>query len=155
MKKMLPLALALSLIISMLGLPVYADDSSGVYSEVIEFDGGYYCVKTVYELSNSSTYTTSNAKTKSGYATIEMFNNSNDLVATLTVYGTFTYDGRTATATHASCDYNISMNGWNCTSADSYCSGDTAYAKATFEKLLLRDINATVTLTCSPSGVLS
>ena len=155
MKKVFSLVLAFALIFSVSGLAAYADNSSIISFEVIEDNDEYYVVKTVYEESNFSLYSVNSTKTKSGYATIEMYNKSNELIATLTVYGTFTYNGKTSKATMASCDFDIFMSGWSCTAANSYCSGDTAYATATFEKFLARDIDATVTLTCSPSGVLS
>lgn len=155
MKKFVSLFAVLCIIFSMTGIAVYADADNAVDQEIIYFDDGSYIVKTIYQDNVPATRSANVVRTTSGHATVDAYNTFGKLILSLSVYGTFEYDGTTAEATAASCRYDIVQSGWTCTASNAYCSGPTAYATATFEAFLASDINGTVTLTCSPTGVLS
>lgn len=72
----------------------------------------------------------------------------------LTVIGTFTYNGSTAAATSASYNYQIYNSDWSVNSAGARCSGNKAIAEGTFSGGVFTR-SATVTLSCSADGVLS
>ncbi len=155
MKKIVPLFIAFCLFFSLAGISVNAESSQPVSQETVYSDNGFYIVKTVYQDESTALQSVNAVKVKSGHATIDAYNSSHELIVSLTVYGTFEYDGKSAEAVSASCSYDMVQSGWRCTSSDAYCSGSTAYATAVFKAFLAPTIDATVTLTCSPTGVLS
>lgn len=154
-KRFIAFLFSLSMVFSMLSLAVLADNE---YSSehVIYLDDGYYIVYNISEnapaLQPSSTNVT---RQKSGSAIGKLYDSSDTLIISLTVNGTFEYDGIKAEAISASYSYNVYSGGWTFESGNAYCDGDTAIATATFGKFLMRDKSLTVTLTCSPTGVLS
>lgn len=149
MKKLVSAVLLVALALSVSCLPALAYDGQE-RDEVIYLDDGYYMIVSVNEEQPLT-----RASVKSGSKVGNLYNGRDELVAVFTLRGTFTYNGRIAEATSASCSYSIKVSGWKCTASDAYYKGDTAYGEATFEKFLLPDAIAYLTLTCSPSGVLS
>ena len=122
---------------------------------VTYLEDGSYIVKTISEVQQVSIFAVSATRTKSGTATQEYYNSSDELMWELSVHGTFTYDGSSAEATDADCSYDVYSSSWSCRSASASCSGATARATGTFRHLGVFSETATVTLTCSPSGTLS
>lgn len=155
MKRIISFFFAVAMIFSVSCVSVFADDSTLVSCETVYFEDGSYMVKTVREDISVQPNSIQAVKTKSGSATVDTYNASGDRVVSVTVRGSFRYDGSSAEAITASCSYNIIQSGWSCVSSDAYCDGPTAFANAVFEKFLLRDLDVTATLTCSPDGVLS
>ena len=94
-------------------------------------------------------------RTISGRNVSSLYSASDELIANVTVRGTFEYDGRRAEAIRSSYDYEIFAGGWSFDSGRSYFEGATATAEVTFSRFLARDTTVIVTLTCSPNGVLS
>ena len=104
----------------------------------------------VYQSSFSrATNAAAGAKSGKGYSS------DGELLWELIVHGTFTYDGTTATATQASYSYNIYNSAWKLKSAEAYCSGNQAIAEGKFNGGLFLNRSTSITLTCSPTGVLS
>lgn len=102
--------------------------------------------------------TNSRATTKSGSKTKEYQNSSGETLWSVTVTGTFSYDGTTSSCTKVSHSAVAYSSGWSIKSSSSSKSGNTATADATATyKLLLisKDYSMTVSLSCSPQGVLS
>ena len=134
---------------------VNAATHENVSTEIVYLDNGYYCVFETVEgeehaIARSTTYT------KSGSRTARLYNNAGELALSLTVHGNFSYNGATATATSASYTYSIEKNSWKFDSGNASRSGATVTATATFKYLLIFDTETlTVSLTCSPTGVLS
>lgn len=120
-------------------------------SEITVFEDGSY-METTLIVSQASTLSTS---TVSGSKKTTYYNSSGTAMFDFTVTGTFRYTGSSATATAASYSYNIYNSGWSLKTATAYCSGNQAIAEGTFKRLLLWTHNATITLTCSSTGVLS
>lgn len=120
--------------------------------DVVYFEDGSYLTT---ELIIDNVVATRASYSISGHKNANYANASGELQWTFTVYGTFTYDGTTATATQASYGYQIYNDGWTLKSATAYCSGNQAIAEGTFKGGFLLNRSTTVTLTCSPSGVLS
>lgn len=151
LKKLLSAFAALMLILS-LSFATAADYAVDEY--VVELDDGAYMVCSIYE--NPSPQALSGTiKVKSGHLRGNIFTSDGDPVASVIVYGTFMYDGSSSEAISSSYGYEIHDDSWDFKSGSSDYEGATATATVTFEKFLRRDIVATVTLTCSPTGVLS
>lgn len=121
---------------------------------VTYFDDGSYVVTTITEIAYTSQYSLTQSKTKSASKNRDFYDANDELIYSLTVYGTFTYDGTTAEATSATYSYDTHGSGWSFKSGSASCSGATAKANATFKNGLLTG-SASVSLTCSPTGVLS
>ena len=129
------------------------DAISTVHSTEYYADGSY-CVTiiTVYpEKAPGSSVTTSKS---SSY-----YNASNVLQWTVTLTAAFTYNGSTANCTNASPSSVVYNTVWKVTKAKATYSGNTATGNFTIKRYNLlipvETINKTLTLTCSPSGVVT
>lgn len=148
MKKALSLFLVLLLAFSSVSISAFAEDC------VIYLENGYYVVRTVEEIPSVHASSASDVRVKQGVATETTYDASHNLVASVTVYGTFEYDGSKAEAIEASYEYE-EYNGWSFQRGIAYCSGASAIASVTFEKFGQTDFRAVARLTCSPTGSLS
>ena len=115
-------------------------------------DGSYYVTTIRAEYTTAA----SSQKQTSGFKSIAKYNSSNEIEFSLTVHGTFTYDGTTSKAVSASYSYTIDDSFWSFSNGSAAYSGNTATATGTFKYLLLfQSQTLTVSLSCSPTGVLS
>ncbi len=134
-------------------LPENASAETSCDTEVLPitfFEDGSYCVTTIIvesDLSSRSTVTGTKSKT---YYTAD-----DNPIYSVSVKGTFTYDGTTATATSAYYSYQVFSNLWSFSSGHAACSGNTATATCTFLLLGVISRTASVSLVCSPTGILS
>ncbi len=119
-------------------------------SEVIYFEDGSYLVRRLF-----TAPATRASNTVSGSVSQSYYSSTDVLLFEVFVYGTFTYDGITATATQASYDYTIYDTAWSFKSGRAYCSGDQAIAEVKFTGGIFITRTAKVVLTCSPDGKLS
>lgn len=148
MKKVLSLFLVLLLAFSSVSISAFAEDC------VIYLENGYYVVRTVEEIPAVHASSASDVRVKQGVATETYYDASDELVAIVTVYGTFEYDGSKAEAIEASYEYE-EYNGWSFQRGIAYCSGASAIASVTFENPPTLEFRAVARLTCSPTGSLS
>lgn len=142
--------LALVMMFSLCAVPALAAEPETSVDVVYFADGSYLTTELeVYAPAARASDTVSGQKTAT-------FTNSIGVNQwSLTVYGTFTYNGSTATATSASYSYQIYDSVWSLDSATAYCSGNKAIADATFSSGLFVSKGITVTLSCSANGTLS
>lgn len=155
MKKIVAVFLS---VLMLLAFPVaaYADetDDTVVSSTVEYFEDGSYLVTTIEEQP-----TLTRASTKSGSKSSKYYDSDDELQWVVTVKGTFSYTGSSATCTSASTTYSIYDTSWKVTSATATKSGRTATGKFTVKKYVtfipMITRNATVILSCSNSGTLS
>ena len=75
-----------------------------------------------------------------------------------TLYGTFSYDGSSASCTDTDDDPVVYDTAWSVYSHSCYGSGNTAYGNVTMKKKIFGITTDTVTknltLSCSPTGTL-
>lgn len=154
MKRAFSVFLALLIVVSAISVTSFAY-SNVVNEYTVYLDNGYYIDYTVFEDPTVQQYSANAVKTTTGSAIGRLYSASDELIATATVHGTFEYDGRRAEAIRSSYDYEIFAGGWSFDSGRSYFEGATATAEVTFSRFLARDARVIVTLTCSPTGVLS
>lgn len=98
------------------------------------------------------------AATKSGSKISNYKNSSGVILWSVTVYGSFTYNGTTSSCTSVSHSTSSPGDGWSIKNSSSSRSGNcaTANATATLRKgLVSQDFSMTVNLYCSPYGILS
>ncbi len=149
-KSLLSSILVLTLVFSLCALPAAAITPENSVYEVTYFEDGSYLTTEVVTYASTRA-----ASTRSGHKTATYSNASGVTLWTFTVYGTFTYNGTTSSATKASYGFNISDSNWSLKSANAYCSGNQAIAEGTFSGGIFTTRNTSVGLSCSPSGVLS
>ncbi len=120
-----------------------------------KFDDGSYVVVTIeYDQAQDGISYLSGRSVTSGTKKYTSYNSSDKVLWEFRVHGTFTYNEVTASAIGANYSYDIYDSTWSFASGNATCSGATATATGTFKHLLFPN-TLTLTLTCSPSGVLS
>ncbi len=148
MKKLL---LGLTLVL-MLILPTNINALEENYNTTY-YENGYY-----YEISISVTNSVARSA-KEGSKTIYCKNSAGKTMWSLTVKGTFTYNGSTSSCTSASASTSITDATWKITNKSSSKSGNTAKATATAICYLngnpINSQTKTVTLKCNANGKLS
>ena len=129
------------------------DDAEQVTSYTTYLPDGSYYVTTIREF--DAVYMSA-PQQKSGSKTVEGYDGNDNLLYSLTVKGTFTYDGKTSKAVSASYEYTLDASFWSFSDGSAYCSGNTATASGTFKRFwLFQPTEITVSLACSPNGTLS
>lgn len=156
-KKLLSLFLCLFIVASVFVSPVSA--ASPVSSEIISREVTYYPDGTylVTEITQSASTVSARSSTQytSGSKTTSMYSNSGEKLFSLTVNGSFTYNGKTSEAISARYSYSISHSAWTFNNGNATCSGRTAQATATFRSTLVVPKTLTVSLSCDIDGVLT
>lgn len=121
------------------------------------FDDGSYIVTTITEEPSVSFARATSTKTASKTATYK--SSSGASLWSVTITGTFSYNGSSAKCTAASVSTNIYNNAWKISNKSASKSGSTAIATATGKQYkngsILSQIEKTVKLTCSKNGVCS
>ncbi len=90
-----------------------------------------------------------------GIKTKNYYNASGELQFSLIVRGIFSYNGSTAAAVAAQYGYHISQPAWEFVSASTTRDGAAATVIGTFCQSGAYDRTLSISLTCSPDGVLS
>jgi len=148
MKKLTLLTITIILLLSMLFIPVSAKEA---ITEVEYFDDGSYCVSEIVvddSLASRVIYTKSGTKTNTYYSA------SGNALFSLSVRGTFNYNGTVARATASSYSYGINSSLWSFVSGSSSYTANKATATGTFSSLGNQK-TLSVTLACDQDGNLS
>lgn len=130
-----------------------ATQTDTTYEKEFYPDGSYAIITTTIE--TSSIIPLASEKTKSASRTYTYYaaNSSKEWDFTLT--GTFTYNGTTAKATKADTSYNLHVSGWKCIYKHGSVSGAVATGQGTFQYKSDITKNVSLSLKCSPTGVIS
>ncbi|MBE6734986.1 MAG: hypothetical protein E7563_06580 [Ruminococcaceae bacterium] len=154
MKRLFTISLIITLILcSVFCIPANAAEVAKTETTIEYLENGDYIETTI-------TYfeTNTRAATKSGSKTSNYKNSDGETMWSVTVNGTFTYNGTTSSCTSVSRSASASGSGWSIKSSSCTKSGNCASATATasYKKgLISYDKSATVNLYCSPYGILS
>ena len=155
MKKIITYLTTLTLIFLLSTSTIAAQQQTN--SNIEFFADGSYLVTTINE--EHSSYSTYATIIKTGSKTLTYYNDEGESLWAAIVTGTFSYTGSTSTCTESDISYTIYDTVWRITSASASTSGNTAIGNITAKKyfggLSLQTVERTVTLTCSPTGVLS
>lgn len=145
----------MAMLLLMSSLTTFAFAAEGECVQLQKFEDGAYVVVTIeYEQPQQGISYFSSRSITSGTKKYAYYNGSDQLMWEFNVHGTFSYNGVTATATGADYSYKIYDSSWSFVNASASYSGATATATGTFKWLLFPN-TVTISLTCSPSGVLS
>lgn len=97
--------------------------------------------------------------TVSGVKNAKYYDSSNQLHWVVTLSGSFTYNGTSATCTSVSIDAVVYEGGWSCASKNADTSGSSAVGSASMVCKVLGiqvdSVPVSLTLTCDKDGVLS
>lgn len=147
MKRFLSFAMVMALLSSMFALHVNAAESADdLVSRTIEYlDNGDYIVTETYKPAIQPFSGTS------GYKTATYTNSSGSRIFAVTVYGSFSYNGSSSSATSSSASVDIYASNTSFVSKNAYTSGSSAYGVGTAK---YSGINCSVTakLTCDKNG---
>lgn len=147
MKRVLVTLFTLLLSVSVVALPVSATEPTDqLLSRSIEYlDNGDYIITEVYK-SAAQLFSGTN-----GYKTSTYTHANGSNIFSVTVYGTFTYNGSTSSATSASATVRLINANVSFVSKNAYTSGATAFATGTVNYGGI-NITRTVSLTCDKNG---
>lgn len=152
-KRFLAWASLLVIAIALCASPAMAAEnvkSSG--KSIIYYSDGSYLIS---ELVTSPVSVSRLTNMVTGSRVVTYYNADHDPLWDMTLTGTFSYNGSTAKAEEATYSYNIYSSAWSFKSANAYCTGNKAIVESVFVKAFFITRDAIVTLTCSPTGVLS
>ena len=118
------------------------------------YDDGSYGITTITIVSSKAFNSTKTASKSYNH-----YSASNVLLWTITLTATFTYNGSTASCTNATPSYTMYATTWSVTKSNATYSGNTATGNFTVKRynmfIPVETVNKTLTLTCSPSGVIT
>lgn len=120
------------------------------------YDDGSYSITTI----ETSTISTLAASTVKQSKTTSHYNDDNDKEWDITVTGTFSFTGKSATCTNSTVSYKIYNNKWKVTDATASKSGAKAIGDFTLKYYFIgvvptKTVEKTLTITCSNTGVCS
>ena len=158
MKKFIKHSFIFIFLLSVLFSPisVYANDT--ILSSQKEYleNGDYFEITTI-EHDTNSLFATS--KTITASRTAKYVTSSGKVCWSVTVTGTFTYNGSTSKCTASKVSAISNNSNWRIASKNSSRSGNTASATATANlykgSKIIKTATKTVTLSCSKNGTLS
>ena len=131
--------------------------NTGVLSEreITVFEDGSYCISEIIVRNQFDCQLLgASAKTREATKSNKYYNSSGKLQFTTVVTARFKYDGTSARAISSNYGYKISNSAWKFLDGESYFSGDSATAVCTFSSST-ETRTESVTITCSPKGVIS
>lgn len=162
MKKIITLFTMVAFVSSILysGSIVEAAVASPSQSEIVLLENGDYLETTIIDVpvisSNISTFST--AKTITKTKTTRYKNKNGELLWSVSIRATFTYNGSTSKCTSYSHSTTCPAKTWKIKSVSSSKSGNSATAKATATqsfKNISVDYTKSVTISCSKNGTVS
>ena len=150
MKRCFSAILAILLLVCLLPCNTLAAEPTTANESIEYYADGSYLVTTITESVSRASGTKTQSKAQSYY------DSSDNLEWKITLTGTFTYNGTSATCTSASCNVDVYASNWYLISKSASKSGNTASSDVTMgQKLLgitISKPNYTMTLTCDKDG---
>lgn len=153
MKKYLVLLMVSLLCLSNINVAYAQSDIQGYIEEVFE-DGSYIETHIVQDVNFARSSTTSGKKT-SNYK-----DSSGVVLWSVTVSGTFTYNGSSATCTSSSISTTCPSSNWKLSDKRAFKFNNVAYASVIAKEykalnICVKTVDKTVALTCDKNGKLS
>lgn len=146
------------ILIFTLTLTIFPNDTfASTMTEIIYQDDNFIVTSTITShdsLPNVQLFSAS--KTKKGSKTINIHDAKGNTIATYILYAAFTYNGKSATCTNASCSTSIKKNGWSFTSKTVTKSGNSAIGSYAIKNSSTNKTqSSSIRLTCNKSGQIS
>lgn len=126
-----------------------AGAAEAVSEERIELGDGYYLIAETFQSGARA------SKSVSGSKPYTCYDDAGTALWKVTLYGTFTYTGSSATCTASSISTTIYDSSWSTGSKSASKSGNKATGSATMKKSTVKSVPVSLSLSCSASGSLS
>ena len=126
-----------------------AGAAEAVSEERIELGDGYYLIAETFQSGARA------SKSVSGSKPYTCYDSAGTALWQVTLYGTFTYTGSSATCTASSISTTIYDSSWSTGSKSASKSGNKATGSATMKKSTVKSVPVSLSLSCSASGSLS
>ena len=126
-----------------------AGAAEAVSEERIELGDGYYLIAETFQSGARA------SKSVSGSKPYTCYDSAGTALWKVTLYGTFTYTGSSATCTASSISTTIYDSSWSTGSKSASKSGNKATGSATMKKSTVKSVPVSLSLSCSASGSLS
>ena len=126
-----------------------AGAAEAVSEERIELGDGYYLIAETFQSGARA------SKSVSGSKPYTCYDSAGTALWKVTLYGTFTYTGSSATCTESSISTTIYDSSWSTGSKSASKSGNKATGSATMKKSTVKSVPVSLSLSCSASGSLS
>ncbi len=126
-----------------------AGAAEAVSEERIELGDGYYLIAETFQSGTRA------SKSVSGSKPYTCYDSAGTALWKVTLYGTFTYTGSSATCTASSISTTIYDSSWSTGSKSASKSGNKATGSATMKKSTVKSVPVSLSLSCSASGSLS
>lgn len=126
-----------------------AGAAEAVSEERIELGDGYYLIAETFQSGARA------SKSVSGSKPYTCYDSAGTALWKVTLYGTFTYTGSSATCTASSISTTIYDSSWSTGSKSASKSGNKATGSATMKKSTVKSVPVSLSLSCSASGTLS
>ena len=143
----------LMLVFFLFGALPMAGAAEAVSEERIELGDGYYLIAETFQSGVRA------SKSVSGSKPYTCYDGAGTALWKVTLYGTFTYTGSSATCTASSISTTIYENSWSTGSKSASKSGSKATGSATMKQSsngsTVRTVPVSLSLSCSASGTLS
>ena len=123
--------------------------AEAVSEERIELGDGYYLIAETFQSGARA------SKSVSGSKPYTCYDSAGTALWKVTLYGTFTYTGSSATCTASSISTTIYDSSWSTGSKSASKSGNKATGSATMKKSTVKSVPVSLSLSCSASGSLS
>lgn len=123
--------------------------AEAVSEERIELGDGYYLIAETFQCGARA------SKSVSGSKPYTCYDSAGTALWKVTLYGTFTYTGSSATCTASSISTTIYDSSWSTGSKSASKSGNKATGSATMKKSTVKSVPVSLSLSCSASGSLS
>ncbi len=149
MKKIISFLIVLVSLFALATAPISAKN---ITTETEYFEDGSYCVTEI--VNEDKSFISRAISTTSGTKTDSYYSATGALLFTLSVRGTFNYNGTVARATASSYSYSINNTSWSFVGGSSSYTANRATANGTFEKAGA-ERTLSVTLYCDQDGNLS
>lgn len=126
-----------------------AGAAEAVSEERIELGDGYYLIAETFQSGARA------SKSVSGSKPYTCYDSAGTALWKVTLYGTFTYTGSSATCTASSISTTIYDSSWSTGSKSASKSGNKATGSATMKQSTVKSVPVSLSLSCSASGSLS
>ena len=141
------------LVFFLFGALPMAGAAEAVSEERIELGDGYYLIAETFQSGVRA------SKSVSGSKPYTCYDGAGTALWKVTLYGTFTYTGSSATCTASSISTTIYENSWSTGSKSASKSGSKATGSANIKQtkngLTAKSVPVSLSLSCSASGTLS
>ncbi|MCR4960488.1 MAG: hypothetical protein K6A74_03470 [Lachnospiraceae bacterium] len=151
------ISILLSIVVLFLLVPTNCNAAPNSVVEKKIVNGQTYYIETVISEKSSFNFLQATSKSKTASKTTYVKDSKGNILWSVSVTGTFSYDKKTSKCTSCSHSASSSNKNWSIKNSSSSYSGNSATATATasLKGIFGHDQTESVTISCSPSGTIN